>query len=159
MLFFYRLLLFQLFCIPVVILSQVLTILCGIHFLFYGVFLLAAVCNLRKFEAICSLFFIGLWVDTPWLDVPLWGWSSFLLTCAALFFKSSTWHNIFTARPQLWACLLNLLLQGGFFFGPWLFYALPNQSLLYYLPSLVLSTLGVYVFIRPLLRWQEGYLA
>lgn len=159
MLFFYRLLLFQLFCTPVVLLSHVLTVLCSIHFHFYGLFLLAAVCNLRKFEAVCSLFLIGLWMDTPWVDIPLWGWSGFLLTCTVLFFKSTAWYNIFTARPQLWAGLLNLLLQCGFFLGLWLFYAFPPQSLLHYLPSLALSTVGVCVLIRPLLHWQEGYLA
>lgn len=158
MLFVYRLFVLFLLYLPIVWFGQGLSLTCGIHVDFYGIFLLSAICGLRKIEALLSLFFLGLYLDTPILDIKLWGWSGFLLVSAVILFHSDTWRNIFTARPRLWACLLNLVLQSLFLCGAFFVYNIPFSTASNYLSSVIFSTLCVGFFIRPFLRWQEHYL-
>lgn len=155
---FFHLANFFLLYFPLAFIAQLIGHTFSLHIDGYGLWVLAALCKLTRWESVCSMIVLGLWLDALQPNVYQFGLQSLWLSMTVWVCQKPSWRLIFEAHLRTSAAFFQTVLQflslGCFF----IIHHVPITYLGAYFSSWFFSTFLCVILVKPLLSFQRKYI-
>ena len=155
---FFHLAIFFLLYGPIAFIGQVIGHTFSLHIDGYGLWVLAALCTLTRWDSVCSMILLGLWLDALQPNVDHFGLQSLWLSVTVWVCQKPSWRLIFEAHLRIMAAFFQTVLQFLSLGCLFALHQVPITCLSSYFPSWLVSTLLCVILIKPLLSFQRKYL-
>jgi hypothetical protein len=154
---FRHLTIFSLIYLPMLFASQVIGQTFSININLYGLYFMAAVCGLRRTEAVLAMLLLGFWIDALQADVNLFGLSALWLSAFAFVCHKPSWRVVLEAHVRILGIFIQCLLQIAYLLCAFAVTHTPVCCLQFYLVSFLLSATLTAGLTSPLLRFQKKF--
>ena len=124
-----------------------------------GLYCTAAICGLRRTEAVIAMLFLGFWLDALQPDVRLFGLQALLLSAPAFACHKRSLKVIFEARSRILGVFIQFILQTFWLLCTFAVKHIPVHYVKFYIPSFLCSAVLTAILTPPLLRFQRKFLA
>lgn len=148
---------FALIYLPIIFISQMLGQMFSVRIDLYGLYLMAAVCGLKRTEAVLATLFLGFWLDALQTGTNLFGLSALWLSALAFVCHKRSWRVILEAHARFFGVCAQCLLRGIYLLCS---FAVTHTSVRYvqfYLGSFLISVVLTAILTPSLLRFQKKY--
>ena len=150
-----RLMIFLAIFLPIVFASQLFGQMFSVHINLYGLYFMAAVCGLRRSEAVLATVFLGLWLDALQPDMRLFGLQALLLSALTYACYKQNWRVVFEAYSRTFAVCAQCFLQPIGLLCVFAVYRIPIRCFQFYVSSFLASVILSAILTPPLLHFQK----
>lgn len=154
---FRHLTIFSLIYLPMLFASQVIGQTFSININLYGLYFMAAVCGLRRTEAVLAMLFLGFWLDALQTDAKLFGLSVLLLSALTFACHRQGWRVVLEAHARILSVCAQCFLQGIYLLCAFTVTHTPMHYVRFYLGSFLMSAVLTAIVTPPLLRFQKKF--
>ena len=154
---FRHLTIFSLIYLPMLFASQVIGQSFSININLYGLYFMAAVCGLRRTEAVLAMLLLGFWIDALQADVNLFGLSALWLSAFAFVCHKPSWCVVLEAHVRILGVCAQCFLQLVYLLCAFTVTHTPMYYVRFYLGSFLISAVFTAILTPPLLRFQRKF--
>ena len=154
---FRHLTIFSLIYLPMLFASQVIGQTFSININLYGLYFMAAVCGLRRTEAVLAMLFLGFWLDALQTDMNLFGLSALWLSAFAFACYKPSWRVVLEAHVRILGIFIQCLLQMAYLLCAFAVTHTPVRCLQFYAWSFVISAVFTAILTPQLLHFQRKF--
>jgi rod shape-determining protein MreD len=153
---FRHLTIFSLIYLPMLFASQVIGQTFSININLYGLYFMAAVCGLRRTEAVIATIVSGFWMDVLQTEC-LFGLSALLLSALTFACHKQSWRVVLEAHARILSVCAQCFLQGIYLLCAFTVTHTPMHYVRFYLGSFLISAVLTAIVTPSLLRFQKKF--